>query len=77
MAMRLRVFAVLAVLAVLVASGAPAVRADAAVVGSLAISSLTAEHEVKPLGIDTATPRLGWVLGSKFSCARGSRRTRS
>jgi alpha-L-rhamnosidase len=61
MAMRLRV---LAVLAVLVTSGAPAVRADAAAVCGLEISSLTAEHEVTPLGIDTATPRLGWVLSS-------------
>ena len=56
---------------VLTISGATPARADAAA-GSLQISGLTAEHEAEPLGLDTATPRLGWVLASRIPGARQS-----
>lgn len=40
-------------------------QAAAATGGDLSVTSLTVEHQVEPLGIDVAHPRLGWVLGTE------------
>src|ERR1700722_1960879 len=40
---------------------------------ALAVGSLTAEHMTNPLGIDTGTPQLGWVISS---AARGVSQSR-
>src|SRR5262249_21635590 len=54
------------------AEGATPARAEGVVADRLEVGGLTAEHEADPLGIDTATPRLGWQLASKVPGARQS-----
>ena len=59
--------AIAAVLLAVVSGMVPS-RVDASVpspAGQVRVVGLTAEHQVDPLGIDAAVPRLGWVLSSR------------
>ncbi|WP_329128944.1 glycoside hydrolase family 78 protein [Streptomyces sp. NBC_01476] len=51
---------------VLLALGVAPVRADSAArTGGLQAGQLTVEHQVDPLGVDEARPRLGWTLSAQ------------
>jgi alpha-L-rhamnosidase len=60
--MTLRVLAVL--LALMVSGIAPAGANGSVAVSVVQVGGLTTEHQVNPLGIDVAAPRLGWVLSA-------------
>ena len=65
--MTLRVLAVL--LALTVSGIAPAradgsIRVDTTAAADVLVGDLTTEHQVNPLGLDVAAPRLGWMLRS-------------
>src|SRR6266568_1405495 len=60
--MTLRVLAVL--LALIVSGIAPAGANGSVAVSAVQVGGLTTEHQVNPLGIDVAAPRLGWVLSA-------------
>jgi alpha-L-rhamnosidase len=51
----------------------------AALLGGLQAGGLRAEHQVDPLGVDVARPRLGWVLDERTGPANvwGSGEVRS
>src|SRR3569833_1945483 len=61
-----------AVLALLVLGVAPAQAEGATRAGGVQAGGLTVEHQVDPLGVDEAKPRLGWTLSAHAPGARQS-----